>query len=228
MGQGRFLGGSSAINGLNYNRGHPHDYDNWANLTGDESWRYENLMRYFKMTENFYEEESLDGNLTKNFINCKTIDNQSILYVAHLGVGGPIPIRKGGLELKETYEAFIRAGAELGYKKYMNANAPQSEGVGPVSSTLRLGLRVSVYDAFIKPVLERDTLTVSRYSIASKVSPILLVFFFYLSGFNLCWKTKVYSIQMCPDRLMLTRIIELLDSSTPAMASRVMPKPNLK
>lgn len=31
-----------------YVRGHPLDYDNWANLTGDPIWNYENVLNDFK------------------------------------------------------------------------------------------------------------------------------------------------------------------------------------
>lgn len=31
-----------------YLRGHPLDYDNWANLTNDDEWKYENLLPFFK------------------------------------------------------------------------------------------------------------------------------------------------------------------------------------
>ena len=36
-----------------YSRGHPLDYDNWANITGDSRWRYENVLEYFKKSEGF-------------------------------------------------------------------------------------------------------------------------------------------------------------------------------
>jgi choline dehydrogenase len=48
---GKVLGGTSGINAMFFNRGHPLDYDNWANLTNDLSWKYENLLPYFKMVE---------------------------------------------------------------------------------------------------------------------------------------------------------------------------------
>src|SRR4051812_23365133 len=35
--QGRTLGGSTAINGMNYNRGDPSDFDNWAER-GNRGW----------------------------------------------------------------------------------------------------------------------------------------------------------------------------------------------
>ena len=58
--RGKLLGGSSNLNFMIYMRGCPHDFDNWANLTGDPSWKYENLLPYFKKMEN-YEGNFPDG-----------------------------------------------------------------------------------------------------------------------------------------------------------------------
>ena len=48
--QGRVLGGSSSINGLNYVRGQPEDYDHWAQM-GNTGWRYAEILPYFKRSE---------------------------------------------------------------------------------------------------------------------------------------------------------------------------------
>jgi choline dehydrogenase len=44
-----------------YLRGHPLDYDNWANLTGDDTWRYDNLVKYFKKSVASYSGEYNDN-----------------------------------------------------------------------------------------------------------------------------------------------------------------------
>ncbi len=31
----------------------PQDYDNWANITHDDSWKYENMLKYFKRVETY-------------------------------------------------------------------------------------------------------------------------------------------------------------------------------
>lgn len=50
---GKGLGGSSAINYGNWTRGCKLNYDLWAEIVGDEKWNYENMLPYFKRTENF-------------------------------------------------------------------------------------------------------------------------------------------------------------------------------
>ena len=46
-----FLGGSSQLNAMCYIRGHPTDYDRWAEKTGDEKFKYENVLPIFKESD---------------------------------------------------------------------------------------------------------------------------------------------------------------------------------
>ena len=50
--RGRVLGGSSALNGMIYIRGHRSDYDTWAYL-GNAGWGYEDVLPLFKRSEDF-------------------------------------------------------------------------------------------------------------------------------------------------------------------------------
>ena len=49
--RGRVLGGSGSINGMVYFRGHPTDYDDWADA-GATGWSYAEVLPYFTRTEN--------------------------------------------------------------------------------------------------------------------------------------------------------------------------------
>jgi choline dehydrogenase-like flavoprotein len=51
--RGKLLGGSSNLNYMLYVRGNPKDYDDWAKVTGDDSWSYENLLPFFKKSMNY-------------------------------------------------------------------------------------------------------------------------------------------------------------------------------
>ncbi|CAK3792813.1 alcohol oxidase [Lecanosticta acicola] len=46
-GRGKTLGGSSAQNAMIYNRGTKGSYQAWANLVGDDSWTFDNILPYF-------------------------------------------------------------------------------------------------------------------------------------------------------------------------------------
>ena len=52
--RGKTLGGCSSINGMIYMRGQSRDYDQWAQLTGDDSWRWDHCLPYFKQHEDFH------------------------------------------------------------------------------------------------------------------------------------------------------------------------------
>lgn len=45
--RGKGLGGSTAINFCVYTRGPKADYDHWAELVGDDAWRWENAQKRF-------------------------------------------------------------------------------------------------------------------------------------------------------------------------------------
>lgn len=50
---GKMLGGSSSLNIMVYMRGNPNDFNLWSNLTGNPDWSYENVLPYFKKSENY-------------------------------------------------------------------------------------------------------------------------------------------------------------------------------
>lgn len=47
------LGGSGSHNDMGHQRGSPHDWNYYASVTGDPSWRYENVLPFFKKSEDF-------------------------------------------------------------------------------------------------------------------------------------------------------------------------------
>lgn len=60
------LGGGSAVNAMNWARGSPHDYNNWARITGDPSWTYANMLQYFRRSEDYFG-GFLSGNILHPF-----------------------------------------------------------------------------------------------------------------------------------------------------------------
>lgn len=47
------LGGSGSHNSHTYNRGSPYDYDNFADITQDNTWTYKNVLKHFKNCERY-------------------------------------------------------------------------------------------------------------------------------------------------------------------------------
>ena len=92
------------INAMIYMRGNPRDFDNWANLTGDESWKYQKLLPFFKKFENY------EG----NHVNSK-----------FHGQGGPINIE--ALRHAPGLDPMLQGAREMGYKVF-DLNSYQREG----------------------------------------------------------------------------------------------------
>jgi len=50
--QGKVLGGGTSVNAMMYIRGNRRNYDHWNGL-GNENWSYQDVLPYFKKSENY-------------------------------------------------------------------------------------------------------------------------------------------------------------------------------
>ncbi|XP_032522078.2 glucose dehydrogenase [FAD, quinone]-like [Danaus plexippus] len=127
--RGKTMGGSSAINYLVYMRGNRYDYDNWANL-GNPGWSYNELLPYFRKSENNRDVESYD-----NFLH---------------GVGGPITVERFpyvDINTAKLVAAFQDKGLPL-----IDLTSENNLGTNIGLSTSRDGRRMSINVAYIKPI----------------------------------------------------------------------------
>ena len=134
--RGKGLGGSSAINGMLYIRGHKADYDRWANEEGAKGWSYDEVLPYFKKSQNQERGES-----------------------EFHGVGGPLNVCNDA-GYRKLNQAFVKAGEELGYGFTDDFNGEQQEGAGYYQFTIKRGKRCSTAKAFIEPAKNRNNLTI--------------------------------------------------------------------
>ena len=65
--RGKTLGGSSSINGMIYMRGQARDYERWAELTGDDAWRWDSALASFRLHEDHYK---LDASQSQKSSDC--------------------------------------------------------------------------------------------------------------------------------------------------------------
>lgn len=142
--RGRGWGGSSAINGMIYIRGHARDYDQWRQM-GLTGWGYADVLPYFKRSQ--HHEDSGDS---------------------WNGEGGPLWVSRGPPG-HPIYKAFIQAGAQAGYPVTRDFNGHQQEGVGPYHLTIRDGERWSAAAAYLKPVITRPNLKVISGAHAQRI-----------------------------------------------------------
>ena len=135
--RGKVLGGSSSINGMVFVRGHACDIDEWQ-AAGAAGWNYQSCLPYYKKMETW-----IGGADTFR------------------GSDGPLAVCAGNnMALNPLYERFITAGVEAGYPATHDYNGYQQEGFGQMHMSVNKGVRCSTANAYLKPALERDNLTV--------------------------------------------------------------------
>ena len=137
--RGRTLGGSSAINAMLYVRGHPGDYDEWADL-GADGWDWQSVLPYFLKSE---------GNLRGGGLH---------------GLAGPLQVRDQARPAAIS-GAFIAACESLQIARNDDFNGSDQAGAGLYQVTQfgagsRKGERCSAAAAYLHPVMGRANLTV--------------------------------------------------------------------
>lgn len=124
--RGRFLGGSTTVNGGYFVRARREDFDRWSALAGDARWSYERVLPFMRALET-----DLDH-------------GASALH----GDRGPIPVRR--TDLRHPAAAAFRAAArELGYPDEHDKNDQGAPGFGPVPSNTVDGRRVNTGLAYL-------------------------------------------------------------------------------
>ncbi|MGC7405462.1 GMC family oxidoreductase [Pandoraea pneumonica] len=134
--RGRVLGGSSSINGMIYMRGQREDYDVWADATGDDGWRWDNVLPLFKRSEDHY----IGGS-------------------EFHGSGGEWRVEKQRLSWR-VLDSFADAAEQIGIPKTDDFNRGDNFGIGYFEVNQRRGVRWSAAKGFLRPASERPNLTV--------------------------------------------------------------------
>jgi choline dehydrogenase len=134
--RGKVLGGSSSINGMIYMRGQVGDYDRWADLTGDDSWRWQSVLPLFKKSEDYH------GGASENH-----------------GAGGPWRVEKQRLSWR-ILDAFRDAAEQTGIQKVDDFNRGDNDGCGYFEVNQKRGIRWNTAKAFLKPAAKRPNLTI--------------------------------------------------------------------
>lgn len=125
--RGKTLGGSSSINGMIYMRGQSRDYDQWARITGDDEWRWSNVLPAFKKHEDYY----------------LGADDMH-------GAGGEWRVEKQRLRW-DILDAFAEAAVQAGVPHSTDFNRGSNEGVGYFQVNQKNGWRWNTAKAFLRP-----------------------------------------------------------------------------
>jgi choline dehydrogenase len=155
--RGKVLGGCSSINGMIYMRGQSRDYNQWAEVTGDSSWQWDNCLPYFKFHEDHYQGASeLHGEkgALPELLKAETHpDEKSANYFKLLKArqaGGEWRVDKQRLSW-DVLEAFSLAAQQAGIPASTDFNQGNNEGVGYFDVNQKNGWRWNTAQAFLRP-----------------------------------------------------------------------------
>ena len=140
--RGKTLGGCSSINGMIYMRGQARDYDQWAQLTGDDSWRWDHVLAAFRQHENHWRLDQ-PGQASAEFARLH----------GHPRTGGSGEWRVEKQRLRwEVLDAFALAAQQAGIAATDDFNRGDNEGVGYFEVNQKSGWRWNTAKAFLRPV----------------------------------------------------------------------------
>lgn len=146
--RGKTLGGCSSINAMIYMRGQSRDYDEWAALTGDDRWSWQNVLPVFKHTENHHAGESPihgGGSATGSW----RVEPQRLEW-----------------KILQTWQ---RAAEECGILPTADFNGGDNTGSARFEVNQRMGTRWNAAKAFLRTAMSRDNLTVLTHAHASRI-----------------------------------------------------------
>ena len=142
---GKTLGGSSAINGMVYNRGQVSDFDNWAKA-GCEGWDYESVLPYFRKSEHY-----LSGGEDR-----------------YRGRQGPVPIKMA--ERRDPLsDRFIQGAIETGIQPTPDYNGRTQAGVSYVQGVINNGKRWSSAHCYLHPAVRQFGVDVRTKALVRRV-----------------------------------------------------------
>ena len=142
--RGKVYGGTSSMNAMVFQRGHPADFDAWAAL-GNEGWSYAEVLPYFRRMQHQERGKS-----------------------EHHGVNGPInvadPQDPNPLSL-----SFVKAALELGFAHNEDFNDGEQEGFGVYQITQKQGKRHSAAVGYLYPALQWENFAALPFAHVSKL-----------------------------------------------------------
>jgi len=143
--RGKGLGGSSSINAMIYTRGHPWDYDHWAEQ-GNPGWNFDSVLPWFKKSE-----------------------RQARGADAFHGDLGTMDVRDTNFHFPPS-QAFVDACAQAGFPLNNDFNGERQEGCGFFQVTqTATGRRCNSASAFLDDIQGRRNLTIITRAHVAKI-----------------------------------------------------------
>ena len=144
--RGRVLGGSSSINAMLYLRGQARDYDEWAQLTGDSGWSWQ------QRAAGLHAESRTTG-AARTRSTARAASGASRRRALRWEISTPSATRRSRRASPQTDDF----------------NRGDNEGVSRFEVNQKSGVRWSAAKAFLRPAMERPNLTVLTGALVKKL-----------------------------------------------------------
>jgi choline dehydrogenase len=143
--RGKLYGGSSAINGMIFQRGNPLDFEKWAAQPGLEHWSYADCLPYFKRME-----------------TCLAGADE------FRGGSGPLILERGPAATP-LFQAWFKAAQEAGYSLTDDVNGYRQEGFAMFDRNIHRSRRLTAAHAYLRPAMKRPNVDVVSRALATRV-----------------------------------------------------------
>lgn len=161
--QGKTLSGSSALNAMAYHRATSGSYDRWADMVGDDSYTFANLLPYFRRSCEFHPPD----------FNKRQILNATVQFdLSAFDVdGGPLQVSYSNWvdpALTWFERALVAIGLPVNKKGF---NSGSLTGTSWITSTIDpvIGERSSSESSFLQQTIEIDNVFVYTQAQATKI-----------------------------------------------------------
>ena len=143
--RGKGLGGSTLINAMLYLRGQARDYNEWAELTGDSNWNWQNVLPTFKAVEDYWRGSN-----------------------EFHGEGGEWRVEKQRLSW-DILDRFAEAAIQAGIPANADFNRGDNVGVSQFEVNQKRGTRWSSVRGFLNPIRNRQNLHIFTGALSDKL-----------------------------------------------------------
>jgi choline dehydrogenase len=149
LAMGKVLGGGSSINVMIWARGHKNDWDYFASEAGDDRWNYENVLKIYRKIEDWQGEPDAMRRGKGGMVHVQTPDD-------------PLPIAP----------AMLESCKGVGIPTFADMNGAMMEGSGGAAIPnvrIKQGQRLSVFQTYVRPILDRSNITVLTHAMVQKI-----------------------------------------------------------
>ncbi|MDT5253192.1 MAG: choline dehydrogenase [Mycobacterium sp.] len=146
---GKVLGGGSSINLMIWARGHRSDWEHFAVVSGEPTWRYEAVLDLYRSIEDWH----------------------GVGEPNHRGSGGLVFVQPAP-DVHPLAVATVDAARAVGIPTYQSPNGRMMEenrGASITDLRWRDGKRLSVFRTYITPYLDKPNLTVVTNALVTRI-----------------------------------------------------------